>query len=101
VANARALGLGPGRTALRIVLPLAGRGLWAGAALAFGRALGEFGATLMLAGNIPGRTQTLSLAVYDAAASGDDALAGELSLAMLAVAVTVLGLAALLERRRW
>ncbi len=101
VANARALGLTPTRTALQVVLPLASRGIWAGAALAFGRAFGEFGATLMLAGNIPGRTQTLSLAVYDAAASGEDALAGHLSLAMLAVALAILGLAALLERRRW
>jgi molybdate transport system permease protein len=101
VANARALGLSPWRAAVRVVLPLAGRGIWAGAALAFGRAFGEFGATLMLAGNIPGRTQTLSLAVYDAAASGDDALAGRLSLAMLALALAILGVAALLERRRW
>lgn len=101
LANARALGLSPMRAASRVVLPLASRGIWAGAALAFGRAFGEFGATLMLAGNIPGRTQTLSLAVYDAAASGDDALAGGLSLAMLAVALAILGLAALWERRRW
>jgi molybdate transport system permease protein len=101
VANARALGLSPKRAAARVVLPLASRGLWAGAALAFGRAFGEFGATLMLAGNIPGRTQTLSLAVYDAAATGDDALAGGLSIAMLAVALAILGMAALLERRRW
>jgi molybdate transport system permease protein len=55
----------------------------------------------MLAGNIPGRTQTLSLAVYDAAASGDDALAGRLSLLLLTIALAVLGSAALLERRRW
>ena len=99
VANARALGLSAGRTALRVVLPLAKPGLWAGAALAFGRAFGEFGATLMLAGDIPGRTQTLSMAVYDAAARGDDAAAGWLSLAMLAVALAILGAASLLERQ--
>jgi len=101
VANARALGLGPWETAFRVTLPLAARGLWAGAALAFGRAIGEFGATLMLAGDIPGETRTLSLAVFDAAASGDDRFAGVLSLLLLAVSLAVLGLAALLERRRW
>jgi molybdate transport system permease protein len=101
VGNARALGLTPARVATRVVLPLASRGVWAGAALAFGRAFGEFGATLMLAGNIPGRTQTLSLAVYDAAAMCDDALACGLSVAMLAIALSLLGLAALLEHRRW
>ncbi len=100
-ANARALGLGPWRTALRVTLPLASRGLWSGAALAFGRAMGEFGATLMLAGDIPGETRTLSLAVFDAAAAGDDRLAGTLSLLLLAASLAILGLAALLERRRW
>ncbi len=55
----------------RVLLPLAGPGVVAGAVLAFARALGEFGATLMLAGNIPGRTQTMPIAIFSAAEGGD------------------------------
>jgi len=55
-----------------ITLPLAWRGIAAGTVMAFARATGEFGATLMVAGNIPGRTQTLPIAIYDAVQSGDD-----------------------------
>ncbi|MBF0548109.1 MAG: molybdate ABC transporter permease subunit [Candidatus Riflebacteria bacterium] len=58
-------------TALRVVLPLAKRGILAGVTLAFARAMGEFGATLMLAGNIPGRTNTLPLEIYSLTASGE------------------------------
>ena len=58
-------------TIFRVVLPLARRGLIAGASLAFARAMGEFGATLMLAGNIPGKTDTAPLAIYSLAGSGD------------------------------
>jgi len=61
------LGRSEWRTALEVTLPLARKGLLAGLVLAFARALGEFGATLMLAGNIPGRTQTVPLAIYTAA----------------------------------
>ncbi len=60
---------------LRVSMPLASRGILAGGMLAFARAMGEFGATLMVAGNIPGQTQTLSMAVYDAAQAGNDQLA--------------------------
>jgi molybdate transport system permease protein len=73
-----------------VTLPLAWKGLVAGIALTFGRALGEFGATLMIAGNIPGKTQTMPLAVYEAAQTGDDALAF-----MLVVVLTVVSLAVL------
>lgn len=62
-------------TLLKVTLPLAWRGLIAGVALSFTRALGEFGATLMLAGNIPGRTQTMPLAIYQATQTGDDQIA--------------------------
>ncbi|MGO9379437.1 MAG: molybdate ABC transporter permease subunit [Dissulfurispiraceae bacterium] len=58
-------------TALKVTLPLAKRGLLAGVVLSFARALGEFGATLMIAGNIPGRTDTMPLAIYSLAGSGD------------------------------
>jgi molybdate transport system permease protein len=58
-------------TAIRVVLPLARKGIIAGAVLSFARALGEFGATLMLAGNLPGKTDTMPIAIYSLAASGD------------------------------
>jgi molybdate transport system permease protein len=64
VAASRTLGAGPARTFVRVALPLAGGGLGAGAALAFARGLGEFGATIMFAGSLQGVTQTLSLAIY-------------------------------------
>jgi molybdate transport system permease protein len=60
----RTLGAGPARTFVRIALPLAGKGLAAGAALSFARGIGEFGATIMFAGSLQGVTQTLSLAIY-------------------------------------
>jgi molybdate transport system permease protein len=75
---ARTLGLNETGVFLRVSLPLAMPGIAAGAVLAFARAMGEFGATLMVAGNIPGKTQTVSLAVYNAVQSGDDALAAGL-----------------------
>ena len=64
VAASRTLGAGPARTFFRVALPLAAGGLGAGAALAFARGLGEFGATIMFAGSLQGVTQTLSLAIY-------------------------------------
>jgi molybdate transport system permease protein len=68
---ARTLGAGRWRTFYRVLLPLGWPGVMAGTVLAFARALGEFGATLMLAGNIPGRTQTLPVAIFFAAEGGD------------------------------
>jgi molybdate transport system permease protein len=67
---ARTLGLRENRIFFRITLPLATPGILSGTALSFARALGEFGATLMIAGNIPGRTQTIPLALYAAVESG-------------------------------
>jgi molybdate transport system permease protein len=84
---------------LRVALPLARRGLVAGVVLAFARALGEFGATLMLAGNIPGRTQTLPLAIYEAVMTGEDRTALVLALVLTAVSVVVIVLAGRLGRR--
>ncbi|NTV13338.1 MAG: molybdate ABC transporter permease subunit [Desulfobulbaceae bacterium] len=74
----------------RVSLPLAWRGLLAGTMLAFARAMGEFGATLMVAGNLPGRTQTLSMAVYDAVQAGDLERANLLVLIITLVSVAVL-----------
>ena len=65
------LGHSEWRTAWEVILPLARKGIVAGAVLSFARAMGEFGATLMLAGNIPGRTNTMPLAIYSATAGGD------------------------------
>jgi molybdate transport system permease protein len=75
---ARTLGHGEWGVFWRVSLPLARRGVLAGAMLAFARAMGEFGATLMVAGNLPGRTQTLSLAVYSAVQAGEDGRADTL-----------------------
>jgi molybdate transport system permease protein len=69
---ARTLGIGEAATFFRVSLPLAWRGILAGLLLSFARALGEFGATLMVAGSIPGKTQTLSIAVYEAVQAGKD-----------------------------
>jgi molybdate transport system permease protein len=82
-AIARTLGLTPRATFFAVSLPLARRGLLAAAILGFSRALGEFGATVVVAGNIPGRTQTLALAIFSDLQAGDDARA------MLLVGVTV------------
>ena len=65
------LGRSEWRTALEVTLPLARNGILAGLVLAFARALGEFGATLMLAGNIPGKTTTMPLAIYTAVQTGE------------------------------
>ncbi|MBC8122853.1 MAG: molybdate ABC transporter permease subunit [Gemmatimonadaceae bacterium] len=69
------LGKSPWQAFWQVTFPLAWRGLAAGLVLSFARALGEFGATLMVAGNIPGRTQTMPLAIYEATQTGNDALA--------------------------
>lgn len=87
---ARTLGLSEWGVFLRVSFPLAWRGIMAGTLLAFARAMGEFGATLMVAGNLPGKTQTLSLAVYAAVQAGNDRLAALLVLVTSAVCVTVL-----------
>jgi molybdate transport system permease protein len=65
------LGHSEAETALKVILPLAKRGIIAGAVLSFARAMGEFGATLMLAGNLPGKTDTMPLAIYSLAGSGE------------------------------
>ncbi|MFN5048943.1 molybdate ABC transporter permease subunit [Roseateles sp.] len=77
---ARVLGLSELAVFFRVTLPLAWRGILAGLLLAFARATGEFGATLMVAGSIPGETQTLSIAVYEAVQAGQDATANFLVL---------------------
>ncbi len=97
---AASLGHRPWSVLLRVSLPLAHRGLIAGVVLAFARGLGEFGATLMLAGNIPGRTQTLPLAIYQAVLTGEDSMATVMALVLTAVSLTVIMLATRLGRVR-
>ena len=87
---ARLLGRREPSVFLHVTIPLAWRGLAAGALLAFARALGDFGATLMVAGNIPGLTQTASLAIYDAVEAGQPRRALGLSLLVSAIAIAVL-----------
>ena len=95
----RSLGYAEWRVLARITLPLAWRGIAAGAMLAFARATGEFGATLMIAGNIPGRTQTLSIAIYEAVQAGDDALANSLVVLASVTCIALLVAAAAIVRR--
>jgi molybdate transport system permease protein len=87
---ARLLGRREVSVFLTVTVPLAWRGLAAGAVLAYTRALGDFGATLMVAADIPGRTQTASMAIYDAVNAGETARAGWLSLAVSVIAVAAL-----------
>ena len=96
--------LGKSETAIffRITLPLAWQGIIAGLVLTFARAMGEFGATLMVAGNIPGKTQTLSIAIYDAVQGGDYQQAN--FLVMLISGITILALLLLNQTtnlRKW
>jgi len=83
------LGKSESETFFRITLPLARRGILAGIVLSFARAFGEFGATLMLAGNIPGKTQTMPLAIYEAVVSGEDVQARWLALILTGISITV------------
>ncbi len=87
---ARTMGKTEWTVFFRVTLPLAWPGVVSGIALSFARSMGEFGATLIVAGNIPGRTQTLSIAIYDAIQGGNYALAN--SLVLLISALTIAGL---------
>lgn len=96
---ARTLGHGPLTTFVRFTLPLARRGLLAAAVLGFTRALGEFGATVTIAGNIPGRTQTLASAIFQAQQTGNDERAGQLMLVSIVVGFAAILAAELLAGR--
>ena len=90
---ARSLGASEWTLFWRVTFPLARRSIFAATALAFARALGDFGVTLMVAGNIPGRTQTVAVAIYDAVESGDGATARILVVVVSFVALGILWLA--------
>jgi len=96
---ARTLGEPDWRVLWRITLPLALPGILAGVLMAFARALGDFGTTLMVAGNIPGRTQTMAIAIYDAVQAGEQARANLLVLLLTATALFILGLIRHLTRQ--
>ena len=96
---ARVFGASPWQVFRLIALPLARRGVWAGTGLAFARALGDFGATLMVGGSIPGQTRTLPIMVYDAYNAGDERLAGLLVILLSGVCLLFALLASVLERR--
>ena len=85
-------------TFFRVTLPLAKRGILAGVVLSFARALGEFGATLMLAGNIRGKTQTMPLAIYEAFISGDDQKAQIMAVVLTLTSIAVIYLTNVLTR---
>ncbi len=87
---AQVLGMSAWAIFFRVTLPLAWRGILAGVLLAFARSLGEFGATLMIAGSIPGKTQTLAIAVYEAVQAGQDQLANYLVLITSILCISVL-----------
>jgi molybdate transport system permease protein len=96
----RSLGYGPLGVFRRVALPLAWRGIAGGALLAFSRALGEFGATILVAGSIPGRTQTLALAVFHRTQIGDDSGALRLVAVTVVIAFAAVWTTELLTRRR-
>lgn len=95
---ARTMGLAEWRIALLVTLPLARSGILAGVTLAFARALGDFGTTLMVAGSIPGQTQTAPIAVYDAVQAGQDGQAAAMAAVLSAFAVGALVLVQRLDR---
>jgi molybdate transport system permease protein len=97
---AATLGASPARVFLTISLPLAWPSVLAGAVLAFARALGEFGATIIVAGSIPGATRTLAVAIYGYAETGQDALAFALLLVSVVIAFAALWTANRLVERR-
>ena len=100
VVSAATLGASPARVFLTISLPLAWPSVLAGAVLAFARALGEFGATIIVAGSIPGATRTLAVAIYGYAETGQDDLAFTLLLVSVSIAFVALWTANRLVERR-
>ena len=99
VRAARNLGASEWRIFWRVTLPLVRRPIQAAAVLAFARALGDFGVTIMVAGNIPGRTQTMAVAIYDAVEKGNGSLARVLVLVASALILAILWLANRLSPR--
>jgi len=95
---ARTLGAGPLRILFTVTLPLASRAIGAGIVLSFARAVGEFGATILVAGNIPGRTTTLSLKIYEAVQLAQDLVAYRLVVVCVLIAFAAVWLSERLTR---
>jgi molybdate transport system permease protein len=95
---AETLGAGPWRVFATVSLPLAGRAVLAGALLAFSRALGEFGATIVVAGSIPGETRTIAVAMYGYLETGREGDATALLMASLAIALAAIWLSNRISR---
>ncbi len=95
------LGASKLRTFFRVILPLSVSGLVTGTALSFAHTMGEFGVVLMVGGNIPGVTRTMSIAIYDEVQSANYAAANQLALLLLAMAFVILSLVYGLNRRIW
>ena len=98
---AKIIGLNYPQTLIAVIVPLAWDSVLAGLLLGFARSLGEFGATLMIAGSIPGETQTISISIWEAVQAGDDALANGLVLVISLVCLLILWAVKCLNKRAW
>ena len=101
LSAAATLGASPVQTFQRVVLPLSKNAIVAGVMLAFAHTLGEFGVVLMIGGNIPGKTQTVSIAIYDQVQALDYSAANETALLLLVVSFAMLALVYGLNRSKW
>jgi molybdate transport system permease protein len=100
IAASATLGASSLRTALRVIIPLSISGLWTGIALTFAHTMGEFGVVLMVGGNIPGVTKTVSIDIYDKVEAGNYVAANDTALVLLILSFVVLALVYGLNRRR-
>jgi molybdate transport system permease protein len=101
IAASATLGASPLRTFFRVIAPLSVRGLITGAALSFAHTMGEFGVVLMVGGNIPGTTRTVSIDIYDRVQASDYAGANQTALLLLALCFALLAVVYGLNRRAW
>jgi len=101
IASSATLGASPLRTFFRVVLPLSVPGLITGAALTFAHTMGEFGVVLMVGGNIPGVTRTVSIDIFDRVQASDYASANQTALLLLVLCFTVLSVVYGLNRKAW
>jgi molybdate transport system permease protein len=101
IAASATLGASPLRTFFRVIAPLSGAGLVTGAALTFAHTMGEFGVVLMVGGNIPGVTRTVSIDIYDRVQASDYAGANETALLLLVLCFALLAVVYGLNRKAW
>ncbi len=101
MAASATLGASPFRTFSRVVLPLSVPGLITGTALSFAHTMGEFGVVLMVGGNIPGVTGTVSIDIYDKVQTSDYSVANETALLLLVLAFTILSFVYAVNRKVW